>query len=258
MAALGDKIIANIQDMIENIDSQATEILSQEIDSQMTERLSQETEICCSQEGTSYQPKPETINYYILAHGSIDLNPPLLSYDNIKHIASRGEKLLSHVIRSKDGIKFPILSNLCEGLTILEKNIDIDILLSSRDCTNDYDGVYVCEDKIAVRILHFKKEKELYKKYRLSDIINFIWSYKNSQRDYRPYTIGVISCLTVKGDTDPPLCDKRYEPKDCHPLGLGRSVTLDSKKQKKGGKSKIKRRSKKRSKKTSQKYRRRR
>ena len=159
--------------------------------------------------------------YFILAHGRLaDKKFPFV-IKNVKHITRPGTILLTKVYRNKGTIVFPLLHYVCNDMIIPEENITEDFILSSSEKTWDYDGVYLCKNGIASRIMPFKDETI---NKRLSSVVRLIYDYNRDEMENADYTIGVLTCLKESNPTlnkNPSFCDyKELSPKNCKELEL--------------------------------------
>jgi len=189
--------------------------------------------------------------YYILSHGQLALakhefKSHCKELVEINHITVPGSILLTHVHRDKNGIKFPLLHHLC-NIESKSNWYDIteDFILGSSKATNEYDGVYLCINGVADRVIPFRDSTV---KVRLSTVVNKICEYnkkftvqifKGQKFTEQPFKVKVLSCLkNINGTEKDAVCDQRGLPhEDCKYLGLSRQCSILL-----GGKTKKRRR----------------
>ena len=186
--------------------------------------------------------KREENIYYILSHGQLafakhEFKSHCIELNEINHITVPGSILLTHVQRYKNGIKFPLLHHLCDNLETVWHDISEDFILSSSASTNEYDGVYLCIDGVAVRVIPFSNPSV---KVRLSTVVSKICQYNQKNFRGEHFNVKVLSCLKeINGnEKDYTVCDQRGLPhENCIFLDLSRECSI-----KIGGKTKKRRR----------------
>jgi hypothetical protein len=160
--------------------------------------------------------------YFILAHGQLAKNKFPFNIQNVKHITKPGKILLTKVYRNEGSIVFPLLHHVCNDRVNPTEDITEDFILGSSKETWEYDGVYLCKNGIASRIMKFK---DLTIKKRLSSVVKLICDYNNDKMDNGDYTVGVLTCLKESkinpDNKNPSFCDyKGLSSKNCKELEL--------------------------------------